>query len=97
MGIGSIQLITLDIIMENLQQHQTVNIIMAQKSEGCYDKGMKIGQWIEICDEFRKCQQITLNGEYNNGKKVGVWMEMQRDKDKTEEGFKTVKEIQYDK
>ncbi|CAD8167922.1 unnamed protein product [Paramecium octaurelia] len=66
-------------------------------SEGCYDKGMKIGQWIEICDEFRKCQQITLNGEYNNGKKVGVWMEMQRDKDKTEEGFKTVKEIQYDK
>ncbi|CAD8167912.1 unnamed protein product [Paramecium octaurelia] len=31
MGIGSIQLITLDIIMENLQQHQTVNIIMAQK------------------------------------------------------------------
>ncbi|CAD8213736.1 unnamed protein product [Paramecium pentaurelia] len=34
--------------------------------------GIKIGNWIEIIDEFDK-QHMTQNGEYKNGKKVGRW------------------------
>ncbi|CAD8156367.1 unnamed protein product [Paramecium pentaurelia] len=34
---------------------------------------MKIGQWIELDDEFRNQKQVIYNGEYNCGNKVGSW------------------------
>ncbi|CAD8178347.1 unnamed protein product [Paramecium octaurelia] len=46
---------------------------------GSYDqqgKGLKIGSWIEINDEWNQRKQITQIGEYQNGRKVGQWIEM---------------------
>ncbi|CAD8173975.1 unnamed protein product [Paramecium octaurelia] len=47
-----------------------------QSGGGYYDdagNGIKIGNWLEISDDFDNDKQVTLNGEYKNGKKVGRW------------------------
>ncbi|CAD8095940.1 unnamed protein product [Paramecium primaurelia] len=63
---------------------------------GQYDDGVKIGNWIDLDEEFKYLKQIIHNGEYQNGKKVGVWVEMKRVWYLMEEGFKKVNEIKYD-
>ncbi|CAD8198457.1 unnamed protein product [Paramecium octaurelia] len=43
---------------------------------GCYDQkgdGIKIGKWIELCDDFNKNRQIIYKGKYQNGQKAGKW------------------------
>ncbi|CAD8155293.1 unnamed protein product [Paramecium pentaurelia] len=43
---------------------------------GSYDEvgnGLKLGNWIELWDNFKDNSQITYKGEYKNGKKVGRW------------------------
>ncbi|CAD8213612.1 unnamed protein product [Paramecium pentaurelia] len=42
---------------------------------GVYDEStsVKIGNWIELSDEFFDRSQVTFNGGYKNGKKVGKW------------------------
>ncbi|CAD8166264.1 unnamed protein product [Paramecium pentaurelia] len=42
---------------------------------GLYDKinSIKIGRWIENCNNFRDCSQVIYQGQYKNGKKVGRW------------------------
>ncbi|CAD8156417.1 unnamed protein product [Paramecium pentaurelia] len=43
---------------------------------GSYDdegNGMKVGEWIDINEEFDQRHQITYNGEYKNGQKIGLW------------------------
>ncbi|CAD8182413.1 unnamed protein product [Paramecium octaurelia] len=57
---------------------------------GLYGKGIKIGQWIEISDEFYSDFLVVSKGQYINGKKVGMWKEMNI------ENQKVTKEIQYD-
>ncbi|CAD8110583.1 unnamed protein product [Paramecium primaurelia] len=46
---------------------------------GTYDEeGMKIGSWIELCDNFGNGSlqsQIIYSGQYQNGQKVGQWFE----------------------
>ncbi|CAD8203039.1 unnamed protein product [Paramecium octaurelia] len=59
---------------------------------GSYDEeglGVKIGQWIEISDQFDDYYEVTQKGKYQNGIKVGNWLENFR-------GFNKIKEIQYD-
>ncbi|CAD8195660.1 unnamed protein product [Paramecium octaurelia] len=54
---------------------------------GFYDEeciGVKIGRWIELCDEFYDYAQIIYNGEYKKDKKVGKWEICFREKDKDE-------------
>ncbi|CAD8157751.1 unnamed protein product [Paramecium pentaurelia] len=48
---------------------------------GSYDEegnGVKIGQWIEVDENFNNNQTI-YDGYYNNGQKVGVWVKKQRE------------------
>ncbi|CAD8112260.1 unnamed protein product [Paramecium primaurelia] len=43
---------------------------------GQYDeegKGMKIGNWVEISDNYERGQEVIYSGKYENGKKVGNW------------------------
>ncbi|CAD8090427.1 unnamed protein product [Paramecium sonneborni] len=42
---------------------------------GTYDEGsgIKIGNWVEVCDKFDNLTQVTQNGQYKNGNKVGKW------------------------
>ncbi|CAD8209882.1 unnamed protein product [Paramecium octaurelia] len=43
---------------------------------GFYDErnnADKIGNWIELSDNFSDMSQLTYNGEYKNGKKCGRW------------------------
>ncbi|CAD8195818.1 unnamed protein product [Paramecium pentaurelia] len=48
---------------------------------GSFDeKGMKIGNWIELSDGFYRECQIIYQGEYQNGLKVGRWEIMYRKK-----------------
>lgn len=45
---------------------------------GSYDEGgegIKIGDWIEVHDEFIFGSEITYAGLYKNGIKVGTWVE----------------------
>ncbi|CAD8078505.1 unnamed protein product [Paramecium sonneborni] len=44
--------------------------IYGQNNSGC---AVKIGMWIELCDEFWKNSQIFHIGKYINGLKVGKW------------------------
>ncbi|CAD8152373.1 unnamed protein product [Paramecium pentaurelia] len=44
---------------------------------GLYDEegnGLKIGEWIELSDEFEHRSQVTYNGQYKLDKKVGEWV-----------------------
>ncbi|CAD8116430.1 unnamed protein product [Paramecium primaurelia] len=46
---------------------------------GFYDKqgySIKIGQWMELSEQFTKFCQIMTIGEYKNGRKVGTWNEI---------------------
>ncbi|CAD8085725.1 unnamed protein product [Paramecium primaurelia] len=43
---------------------------------GSYDeegKGVKLGQWIELDDEFWSESKLVYNGSYKNGNKIGRW------------------------
>ncbi|CAD8195692.1 unnamed protein product [Paramecium octaurelia] len=43
---------------------------------GEYDEkceGSKIGNWIELSDEFQWFNQVVSNGQYHNGERVGKW------------------------
>ncbi|CAD8179779.1 unnamed protein product [Paramecium pentaurelia] len=43
---------------------------------GLYDEtgnGLKLGNWVEIMDNFKLNSQVIFSGEYKNGKKVGRW------------------------
>ncbi|CAD8214876.1 unnamed protein product [Paramecium octaurelia] len=43
---------------------------------GSYDEnceGSKIGNWIELADEFYRVNQIVSYGQYHNGERVGKW------------------------
>ncbi|CAK94689.1 unnamed protein product (macronuclear) [Paramecium tetraurelia] len=40
------------------------------KNNGC---SYKIGNWIELSDEFREYSQVTYQGKYNYGEKIGKW------------------------
>ncbi|CAD8135882.1 unnamed protein product [Paramecium pentaurelia] len=46
---------------------------------GQYDEGIKVGNWIELSDEFRVDSQVKYIGEYKNGKKIGKWEIMVKD------------------
>ncbi|CAD8130904.1 unnamed protein product [Paramecium sonneborni] len=41
----------------------------------CYygKEGLKIGKWVELNHDYRKCSQVTHIGKYQNGKKIGIW------------------------
>ncbi|CAD8135837.1 unnamed protein product [Paramecium octaurelia] len=41
------------------------------------EKGIKNGEWIEICAEWRSVCQINFKGVYKNGKKIGFWDTLQ--------------------
>ncbi|CAD8178355.1 unnamed protein product [Paramecium octaurelia] len=63
--------------------------INEQIGGGFYDEkgnGVKIGNWIELCEGFKKCKkfskEITYNGEYKNDRKFGKWNIMYREWDK---------------
>ncbi|CAD8101837.1 unnamed protein product [Paramecium primaurelia] len=47
---------------------------------GLYDDidSIKIGQWIEVSDMFKKDSQVTFIGEYKNGMKIGKWNILQK-------------------
>ncbi|CAK66085.1 unnamed protein product (macronuclear) [Paramecium tetraurelia] len=48
---------------------------------GSYDElgdELKVGQWVEISNNYRDNSQVTYNGEYNNGIKIGQWDIYQR-------------------
>ncbi|CAD8187877.1 unnamed protein product [Paramecium pentaurelia] len=47
---------------------------------GLYEEkmGIKIGQWIELSDQFCNQEQITYNGNYKNGIKIGKWEQKKR-------------------
>ncbi|CAD8213734.1 unnamed protein product [Paramecium pentaurelia] len=55
---------------------------------GLYDEagdGLKLGNWVEIWDNFEEHEQVTYIGEYKNGNKVGqwdIWYKCLRDYDK---------------
>lgn len=34
---------------------------------------MKIGNWVEISDNYERGQEVIYSGKYENGKKVGNW------------------------
>ncbi|CAD8198413.1 unnamed protein product [Paramecium octaurelia] len=40
------------------------------KNNGC---SCKIGNWIDLSDEFREYSQVTYQGKYNQGEKIGQW------------------------
>ncbi|CAD8144045.1 unnamed protein product [Paramecium octaurelia] len=56
-------------------------------------QGCKIGQWVEICDEYW-LHKVTYKGEYRNGKKIGKWMKIEINKKNYK---KEEREVQYDK
>ncbi|CAK94820.1 unnamed protein product (macronuclear) [Paramecium tetraurelia] len=41
------------------------------------ENGIKNGEWIEICAEWRSVCQINFKGLYKNGKKIGFWDTLQ--------------------
>ncbi|CAD8117885.1 unnamed protein product [Paramecium primaurelia] len=55
---------------------------------GLYDEagdGLKLGNWVELWDNFEEHEQVTYKGEYKNGNKVGqwdIWYKCLRDSDK---------------
>ncbi|CAD8178907.1 unnamed protein product [Paramecium pentaurelia] len=87
-----------DIFYNYWDQNQFVKI-----GGGLYDEnghGLKFGQWTELCKHFfGNCNLQNyriFKGVYMYNKKIGVWVEMVREKEKMQEGFKIVKEQQYD-
>ncbi|CAD8166268.1 unnamed protein product [Paramecium pentaurelia] len=69
-----------------------------QLGSGHYDEisSIKNGVWIELSDIFDRYSQVIYDGEYQNGKKVGIWMELEKKRWKLQEGFKKIKDINYD-
>ncbi|CAK81113.1 unnamed protein product (macronuclear) [Paramecium tetraurelia] len=54
------------------------NIISDQflSGGGTYDEQsdfMKVGEWIQLSDEFQNSLQVLYNGQYKNGNKIGKW------------------------
>ncbi|CAD8073455.1 unnamed protein product [Paramecium sonneborni] len=62
---------------ENMQMINQSNMELYMKINQCGGvqnvKGLKIGKWIELGDEFRNKSQVFHSGEYINGSKVGLW------------------------
>ncbi|CAD8078487.1 unnamed protein product [Paramecium sonneborni] len=56
-------------------KHRFSNIYpFEQIGGGSYNQeGSKIGQWIELINNFYGQRQVTFNGEYDNCQKVGKW------------------------
>ncbi|CAD8062977.1 unnamed protein product [Paramecium primaurelia] len=57
-------------------RNKAENLMSAQIGGGNYDQkgsGLKIGKWIDICDQFYVDNQVTYIGEYQNGIKIGRW------------------------
>ncbi|CAD8055908.1 unnamed protein product [Paramecium primaurelia] len=53
---------------------QKVNEENVKIGGGAYDeKGIKLGNWMEISNGFNRDSEITYDGRYDNGIKVGRW------------------------
>ncbi|CAD8156476.1 unnamed protein product [Paramecium pentaurelia] len=55
---------------------KNVQIMSTHSGGGLYDEendSIKIGQWIEVDEEFFGCKQVTYHGEYKNYRKAGRW------------------------
>ncbi|CAD8128850.1 unnamed protein product [Paramecium sonneborni] len=65
------------------------NICVYFSGGGSYDNEgnqRKIGQWIDLDEEFNVRKQVTYNGEYNmNGMKVGQWCILFKSEDEYEQ------------
>ncbi|CAD8198811.1 unnamed protein product [Paramecium pentaurelia] len=49
---------------------------------GQYDEAgdqLKLGNWVDISDNFNYDSQVTYKGQYQNGKKVGSWFKMTKE------------------
>ncbi|CAD8151586.1 unnamed protein product [Paramecium pentaurelia] len=46
-------------------------------------KSLKVGEWIDVKDEFNAFQQLVYKGEYKEGKKIGTCMEIEIRKNQT--------------
>ncbi|CAK66083.1 unnamed protein product (macronuclear) [Paramecium tetraurelia] len=65
---------------------------------GCYeepDYEQKVGNWVEISNNFKNGSQLTLNGLYKSGKKVGKWDILYNYKGKNEKIFNNINPIEY--
>ncbi|CAK82741.1 unnamed protein product (macronuclear) [Paramecium tetraurelia] len=40
---------------------------------GCYQFGLKFGNWIDLHEHFQDSCQVSFKGEYKNGKKIKRW------------------------
>ncbi|CAD8167789.1 unnamed protein product [Paramecium octaurelia] len=63
---------------------------------GQYDwLGRKIGNWVELCDNFHELKQVRYHGEYKDGKKIKVWSNSIR-LQKADVQFQQIEGGQYD-
>ncbi|CAK67651.1 unnamed protein product (macronuclear) [Paramecium tetraurelia] len=54
--------------------HLIMKTIIFFSGGGSYDEeGNKLGNWVEVSEDFSEESQVTYVGVYNNGKKVGRW------------------------
>ncbi|CAD8094416.1 unnamed protein product [Paramecium primaurelia] len=53
----------------DISYRYNVKLPFQQIGGGSYDKGIKIGKWIDLCDDFKDLNQIIYIGEYKDGKK----------------------------
>ncbi|CAD8114180.1 unnamed protein product [Paramecium primaurelia] len=44
---------------------------------------LKVGEWIDVKDQFVDFQQLVYKGQYKEGKKIGSWMEIEIRKNQT--------------
>ncbi|CAD8193813.1 unnamed protein product [Paramecium octaurelia] len=62
---------------------------------GTYDElGLKIGQWIELHNNYQNNCQVTYNGQYKQGKKIGKWITSYKPKNKQD--IRTICNGNYD-
>ncbi|CAK76175.1 unnamed protein product (macronuclear) [Paramecium tetraurelia] len=47
---------------------------LSKSSGGFYDdNGLKVGFWIDLCQNFINVRQVTFAGKYNHGNRIGKW------------------------
>ncbi|CAD8202413.1 unnamed protein product [Paramecium pentaurelia] len=81
----------------DILQRDSSSYPFEQIGGGSYDEGgdeIKIGQWIELTDNFGNRfwnkRKVTFNGEYKQGKKFGIWVTMDIENDQK------LNEMKYD-
>ncbi|CAD8173458.1 unnamed protein product [Paramecium octaurelia] len=67
-------------LKKNYGDYQNVQIGGGSYSE---QDSLKIGEWIDLKDQFIVFQQLVYKGEYKDGKKIGTWMEIEIRKNET--------------